>query len=328
MQKILITGGAGFIGAHLAHALKKNNKIMIVDNLENKGGIPFVDKSNIFIKGDILDHKVLKKIENWKPDIIYHLAAQSGGEGAYDNPKKDFNSNGYGTYLIALLAKNINCKYFIYSSSVAVYGSNNSKITEKSKINPDSIYGISKYAGEMFVKQILKNTDVKVRIFRIFNTFGPGENLNNLKKGMVSIYLSYLWKKKPLIIKGSLKRYRNLTYIKDCINILSESVKNKKLKQFEIFNLSNGVKVTVNKLIKTIFKVNNHKKWKVLKQNDTPGDSFGTDADNRYLKKQFNDYQFLKLEEGLKRYLLWINKIQKRNLIDSHPYKMNKDYKL
>ena len=96
---------------------------------------------------------------------------------------------------IALLAKNINCKYFIYSSSVAVYGSNNSKITEKSKINPDSIYGISKYAGEMFVKQILKNTDVKVRIFRIFNTFGPGENLNNLKKGMVSIYLSYLWKK-------------------------------------------------------------------------------------------------------------------------------------
>ena len=82
-----------------AHALKKNNKIMIVDNLENKGGIPFVDKSSIFIKGDILDHKVLKKIEYWKPDIIYHLAAQSGGEGAYDNPKKDFNSNGYGTYL-------------------------------------------------------------------------------------------------------------------------------------------------------------------------------------------------------------------------------------
>ena len=60
-------------------------------------------------------------------------------------------------------------------------------------------------------------------------------------------------------------------------------VKNKKLKQFEIFNLSTGVKVTVDKLIKTILKVNNHQKWKVLKQNNTPGD-FGTDADNRYLK--------------------------------------------
>ena len=180
----------------------------------------------------------------------------------------------------------------------------------------------------MFVKQILKNTDVKVRIFRIFNTFGPGENLNNLKKGMVSIYSSYLWKKKPLIIKGSLKRYRNLTYIKDCINILSESIKNKKLKQFEIFNLSNGLKVTVERLIKEILKVNGKKKWKIINKENTPGDSFGTDADVSYLKKQFNNYKFLKLEEGLKRYFLWIEKIKKRSLINSHPYKINKDYKL
>ena len=82
MTKILITGGAGFIGAHLAKNLRKNNKIMIVDNFENKGGIPYVDKSDIFVKGDILNKKVLKKIENWCPDVIYHLAAQSGGEGA------------------------------------------------------------------------------------------------------------------------------------------------------------------------------------------------------------------------------------------------------
>ena len=195
MSKILITGGAGFIGAHLANNLKKNNKIMIVDNLENKGGIPYIDKSNFFVKGNILDKKVLNKIEVWRPDIIYHLAAQSGGEGAYDDPKKDFDSNGYGTYLMAKLAKKIKCKYFVYASSVAVYGSNKKKITEKTKINPDSIYGISKYTGEMFVDQILKKTKVKVRIFRIFNTYGPGENLENLKKGMVSIYCSFIWKK-------------------------------------------------------------------------------------------------------------------------------------
>ena len=65
----------------------------------------------------------MNKIKKWKPEVIYHLAAQSGGEGAYDNPKKDFDTNGFGTYLIANLAKEINCKYFIYASSVAVYGS-------------------------------------------------------------------------------------------------------------------------------------------------------------------------------------------------------------
>lgn len=72
MYKILITGGAGFIGAHLANILKKKNKIMIVDNLENRGGIPFIHKSSIFIKGNILDIKILKKIKKWKPNIICH----------------------------------------------------------------------------------------------------------------------------------------------------------------------------------------------------------------------------------------------------------------
>jgi UDP-glucose 4-epimerase len=328
MSKILITGGAGFIGAHLANKLKKDNKIMIVDSLENKGGIPFIDQSNIFIKGNILEKKILNKIERWKPNIIYHLAAQSGGEGAYDDPKKDYNTNGFGTYLIANLAKKIKCKYFIYTSTVAVYGSSTKKITENSKISPDSIYGISKYTGEMFVNQILKKTNVKVRIFRIFNTFGPGENLNNSKKGMVSIYCSYIWKKKPLIIKGSLNRYRNFTYISDCVNILAESIKNNKLNKFEIFNLSNGIKTTVKDLIKVIFKTNNIKKCKIINENNTPGDSFGYDANNLYLKKKFNNYKFLKLEEGIKKYFLWINMIKKKNLNNSHPYKINKDYKL
>ncbi len=328
MYKILITGGAGFIGAHLANILKKNNKIMIVDNLENKGGIPFVHKSSVFIKGNILDEKTLKKIRKWKPNIIYHLAAQSGGEGAYDDPKKDFYTNGYGTYLIAKLAKKINCKYFIYASSVAVYGSSNKILSESSKINPDSIYGISKYTGEMFVNQILKKTKVKVRIFRIFNTYGPGENLQNLKKGMVSIYCNFIWRKKPIIIKGSLERYRNLTYIFDCVNILSKSINNNKLKNFETFNLTNGKKIIVKDLVKSILKVNNLKKWKIIKQKGTPGDSFGTTASSKNLKLKFNNYEFINLENGLKKYFKWINSIEDKNIFKSHPYQISKKYKL
>ena len=98
-KKVLVTGGAGFIGAHLVNELiKKNYKVLIIDNLKTIGGIPYINPKSIFIKGDILNHKVLKKIENWKPQIIYHLAAQSGGESAYDNPKYDFMSNGFGTF--------------------------------------------------------------------------------------------------------------------------------------------------------------------------------------------------------------------------------------
>ena len=137
----------------------------------------------LFLKGDILNNNCLKKIKLWKPEVIYHLAAQSGGESAYDNPKNDYMTNGYGTYVLTNLAKELRIKHFIYSSSVAVYGSNlNKKINESSEITPDSIYGVSKYVGEMFLKLFNKETKIKTTIFRIFNTYGPGENLNFEKK--------------------------------------------------------------------------------------------------------------------------------------------------
>ena len=199
MRKILITGGAGFIGAHLVNKLisNKKNKILVVDLLKKRGGIPYLNPKCKFLKGNITNQKIINRIEKWKPDIIYHLAAQSGGEGSYENPKDDLITNAYGTYLMACMAKKIKCKKFIYTSTVAVYGTNKKKIIdENTKIDPESLYGISKFSGELFLKHTLKNTKIKTYIFRVFNTYGPGENLNNLKKGMVSIYCSFVWKKK------------------------------------------------------------------------------------------------------------------------------------
>lgn len=328
MKKILVTGGVGFIGAHLVHKLlEKKFEVMVVDSLKTIGGIPFINPKSYFIKGDILDEKILNKIKKWKPQIIYHLAAQSGGESAYDNPKFDYLTNGYGTFLLCNLAKKIQVKHFIYSSSVAVYGSNNNnKINEKSKIQPDSIYGISKYVGEMFIKQVLYKSKVKSTIFRIFNTYGPGENLNFLKKGMVSIYSSYVWRNKPIIVKGSLKRFRNYQYIDDVVDILVRSISNKNLKKNEIFNLTTGKAVTVKKLIKTILKINNKKNHLVIeKKKGTPGDSFGFDASNNYIKKKFNNLSFTDLNTGLVEYFKWINTVPRlKNLNNFHPLKILK----
>ena len=124
-MKVLVTGGAGFIGAHLVKKLiEKKYKVLVVDTLETIGGIPYIHPKCKFIRGDICDQKNLIKVRKWKPKIIYHLAAQSGGESAYDNPKRDYLTNGFGTYELCLLAKKLKVKKFIYTSSVAVYGSN------------------------------------------------------------------------------------------------------------------------------------------------------------------------------------------------------------
>ena len=328
MTKILVTGGAGFIGAHVTDRLiKLNHEVLVVDSLKTIGGIPFINRKCKFLKGVITSKATLKKIKKWKPKIIFHLAAQSCSETAYDNPKEDYLSNGMGTYLLALLAKEIKVKYFIYTSSVSVYGSKlKNNITEKSTIEPDSIYGISKYAGEMFVKQVLYKTKIKTAIFRIFNTYGPGENLNFLRKGMVSIFCGYLWKKKPIIVKGSLNRFRDFNYIDDCTKILTNTIENKKLKKNELFNLSAGKSFTVKKLIFEILKTNNKNKYSIKIQKGTQGDSFGYHASNKYLRKKFDNYKFISLKQGLKKYFNWINKIpNKKNLTNYHPLKIKND---
>lgn len=328
MKKILVTGGAGFIGAHLVKKLiEKNFKVMVVDNLKTIGGIIYVNPKSYFVKGDILESQTLNKIKRWKPKIIYHLAAQSGGESAYDNPKNDYLSNGYGTFLLSKLAKQINVEKFIYTSSVAVYGSNNKKIiTEKSTIKPDSIYGISKFAGEMFLKQNLKNSKTSLIIFRVFNTYGPGEDLNFLKKGMVSIYCSYIWKKKPIIVKGSVKRFRNYQFINDVVNILYKTLNNKALNKEETFNLTSSKSTKVSELLKIILKENNLKKYKILEKKGTPGDSFGYHASNAYLMRKFKGYKFTDLRDGVRKYFEWINCVPvKKNINKYHPFKINRN---
>ena len=324
MTKLLVTGGAGFIGAHLTNQLiKKKHKVLVVDNLTTIGGIKFIHKKCTFIKGDLLDEKTLKKIKSWKPKIIFHTAAQSAGESAYDNPKHDFLSNGFATFNLCKVAKEIKVKHFIYTSSVAVYGSYAQKtINEKDKISPDSIYGVSKYSGEMFVDQVLNKTSTKTTIYRLSNIYGPGENLNYMKKGMVKIYSSYIWKKKPIIVKGSKKRVRTITFIDDCINILSDTINNQYLKKNEILNLSSGKYFTVKELIKEILLVNKNPSYKIIEKKGTLGDSFKLKISNKNLKKRFRKLKFTPIRIGLKKYFEWINKIPlSKKLEKYHPLK-------
>ena len=324
MSKILVTGGVGFIGAYLVKKLlEKKHKILIFDNLSTIGGIKYLNRDCKFIKGNLENPKDVKKIEKWKPEIIFHLAAQSAGESAYSDPKNDYLSNGFGTYNLCVLAKKINLKHFIYTSSVAVYGSNpKKKINEKTLIKPDSIYGVSKYVGEMFVNQELKKTKTKTTILRVFNTYGPGEDLNFLKKGMVSIYSSYVWRNKPIIVKGSLDRIRDITYIDDVVNLLYQTIHNKKLKKNEVINLSSANCLTVKKLINQIILASKKKNVKIIVTKGTPGDSKIFHSSNRKLLKLYPGFKFTTINEGLKKYFEWINNLPVvNNLDDYHPFK-------
>ena len=137
---------------------------------------------------------------------------------------------------------------------------------------------------------------------------------------MVSIFCSYIWRNKPIIVKGSLNRYRNFIYINDCVEILAKALSNPKLNNFEIINLTSQVKITVKELIKKIIKVKNFKTYKVRVLKKTPGDSYGFNSKNYYLKKKFPKIKFTTIEVGLKKYFEWIDKLPQKKLNNYHPY--------
>src|SRR4030042_1772100 len=149
----LVTGGAGFIGSHVAdHLLKLNHKVIILDDLSG-GFLENVNKSCIFLRGSITNEELLNKIfKNYKIDYVFHLAAYAAEGLSHFIRKFNYKNNIIGSINLINQSVRYNIKRFIYTSSIAVYGTNQLPMTEKMVPRPEDPYGIAKYAVEMDLK--------------------------------------------------------------------------------------------------------------------------------------------------------------------------------
>lgn len=312
MALCIVTGGAGFIGSHLARRLiERGDEIFVLDDLSTgfqrnvpEGAVFYqVDVGSI---NDLLDLKFPDKI-----DIIYHLAGQSSGEASFDDPLRDIKSNYIATYNILKLAEIKHCQRFIFTSSMSVYGEiGNGYITvnEMHGCNPISYYGCNKLASEKLINIFIEKTGIKPTIFRLFNVYGPGQNMNNLKQGMVSIYMSYLMKDVPIIVKGSLDRFRDFIYVDDVVDGLIRSELSEKTFG-EVFNIGTGQATTVLELLQTLLKTfqkDDFNRWIVVERN-TPGDIKGFTADISKLKATIEWEPRYDIERGMAEMKAWID---------------------
>lgn len=326
MGNILVTGGAGFIGSYVTkELLDKGKKVIIVDNLQPKGGLAYVNPKAEFIEGDITEPSLYKNLDNYGFEGVYHLAAQTSGEDSYKDPKSDILTNSYGTWLIANYCKEREIPRLIYTSTSAVYGSACKDIVdEETQVQPDSIYGVSKHAGELFLKQLLNESETKYTIFRLTNNYGPGENLNYRKKGMVSIYCSYAWRKEPIHIKGSLDRFRDFLFVEDSVEALIDVYDEEKTYN-ETYILSSGEKIYVRDLVsKVIAHSGKDIGFFVSVSEETPGDTLGFHADISKIRRDLGWEPRHSLDEGLRKYFEWIKKVPVVDDISSyHPFLIN-----
>ncbi len=249
-MKILITGGAGFIGTALARKLSKHYSIDVFD-LEDK--IRNSDKlENVtYFNVNIACYSEMKRFEKESYSYIFHLASQTSGLISHEQPELDVDTNVKGTLNICRLAEKIGNVRVVFTSSMAVYGDSKSSICENLEPKPKSNYGVSKVSAEQYIK-LFSNRGLNYTIFRLFNVYGPGQDLENMKQGMLSIFVTQAIKNNKIEVTGSLERYRDFIYIDDIVSALSLSLENKEQTFNQVFNVGFGDKTTVKELIASI----------------------------------------------------------------------------
>ena len=298
-MNIFVTGIAGFIGSSLARQLiKQKYKVFGIDNLfsGNKKNVP---KNIKWKKMDIRNRDDFKKIpKNF--EIIIHTAAQASAAKSFSMPLYDLETNVNGTCNVYKFAKSCGAKLMINLSSMAVYGSPKKIkiINEDHEPMPVSFYGNSKLAAEKILEILSKKHQIPVINLRLFNVYGPGQNINDLKQGMASIYLHYLLYKKQILVKGSLNRIRDFIFIDDVVNAVVLII-NSNLYENNTFNISSKSITSVKSLIKLLQLILKKKK-KIILGKDTPGDVFGFGGDNKKFKKKYRWKPKFNLKKGLK----------------------------
>ncbi len=300
---VLVTGAAGFIGSAVARKfLSEGYHVVTVDNLST-GDINCVPANVELIEGNLHDQKIIDQLLLYNFIAIVHIAGQSSGEISFDDPIYDLHSNTQSTLLLVNLALKINCKKFIYASTMSVYGiQDNIPVSEEFNPNPSSFYSVGKLASENYLS-IYKNFGINFISLRLFNVYGPGQNLDNLRQGMVSIFLSQALNNNKIVIKGDLNRFRDMVYIDDVVDAFYLSFKSN-LKGHNIFNVCTGVKTSVSDVLLLINKFTK-KEIPHLVQNGTPGDVFGIIGNNLRIKEALGWEPKINFIQGFKLMFDW-----------------------
>jgi UDP-glucose 4-epimerase len=248
-----------------------------------------------------------KALESHRYDAILHIAGQSSGEKSWEDPVYDIATNTTSTLGLLELAREQGCRKFIYASSMSVYGDPNDShapVSEMSPLRPLTPYSVGKTASESYLQIFAKNYAIQTTSLRLFNVYGPGQNLDNLKQGMVSIFIKQALSDGRIIVKGPAKRFRDQVYIDDVVNAFVASVFRKRGNSHEAINVCTGRLTTVGDVIRLIedsIQVTEPTEY----QDGTRGDQEGIIGDPRKARELLDFEAVVTFSEGFGTMLDW-----------------------
>jgi UDP-glucose 4-epimerase len=307
-SKILVTGGAGFIGSHVVdRLLKEDYEVTVIDNLTTgrKENIAHNQKRKNFhfVKGDIRNTALVKKIVS-DIDAVFHQAAFVSVPRSLENPILTNKINISGTLNLLEACRNSNVKRFIHASSCAVYGQTETlPHHEKLKPQPISVYAASKLAAETYVEVYHKVYGLNTICLRYFNVYGPRQT-HGPYSGVITKFINRLLENKPPVIYGDGTQTRDFIYIEDIVeaNMLALQKKNV---TGEVFNIATGKQTTINKLSTMLLEIMKKTYLKPIYMNPRPGDIKHSYADITKAKKLLQYKPKISLKQGLTKLVEW-----------------------
>jgi len=328
-MKIFITGGAGFIGFHLADFyLKQNHEVIIFDNFSRKGTqentalLQKKYKNTTIIRGDIRDFSKLRKAIKGS-NIVLHLAAQVAVTTSILNPREDFEINALGSFNVLEAARqNAPDSILIYSSTNKVYGGMEDIKIKKSKnryqyvklkngipedrcLDFHSPYGCSKGAADQYFRDYFRIYKLKTVVFRQSCIYGTRQ-FGIEDQGWVAWFAIAAALNKKITIYGDGKQVRDILFIDDLIEAFNKAVKNIKIAQGQIYNIGGGPKNTLSLLeLLDLLKIKLKKKIKYDFDDWRPGDQPIYISDITKAKRQLKWYPKTTYKRGISQLLIW-----------------------
>ena len=306
MATSLVTGGAGFIGAHVVNELVElGHRVVVIDDLTG-GFEENVHSKATFIKGSVTDHEFLSKLfEQYHFDYVYHLAAYAAEGLSHFIRRFNYTNNLIGSVNLINESIKHKVKCFVFTSSIAVYGNIKPPMREDMTPQPEDPYGVAKLAVEMDLKTAHEMFGLNYIIFRPHNVYGEYQNIGDRYRNVVGIFMNQLMQKKPLTVFGDGSQTRAFSYIGDVAPHIANSV-NIKEAYNEIFNVGADKDYTVNELATTTMEVMGIKGE--IRYLQSRNEVMHAHSDHSKAIRVFRPKEIASLHDGLKRMADWATK--------------------